>query len=235
MNTKKIAACAVMVALLIVVQFALSFVPGIELVTVLLLCFCYVFGILCGVITATAFSLLRCMLFGFMPNVLILYLVYYNLLALLFGSLKNRRLPSLLCPILLCALAVGSAYFAAVGIPISILYQTRIRIMLWIFFGIVIALLFLYVVLIVAKKDNELAGITALAAFCTILFTLLDDIISPLILGYGTEAAVAYFYTSFLAMLPQTICTAVSVFLLFSPIKKLLTKVKQSSLKEPLK
>ena len=231
MNTKEIASCAVTVALLIVIQFALSFAPGIELVTVLFLCFCYVFGIPCGVITATAFSLLRCMLFGLMPNVLILYLTYYNLFAVLFGSLKKHRLPRWLYPILLCALAVGSAYFAVTGIPISILYQSRIRIMLWIFFGIVIALLVLYVVLLVAKKDDELAGVTALAAVCTILFTLLDDILSPLILGYGREAAVAYFYTSFLAMLPQTICAAISVFLLFSPIKKLLTKVKRSSLK----
>ena len=229
MAAKKIAACAVMVALLIAVQFALSFVPGVELVTVLLLCFCYAFGRACGVITATAFSLLRCMLFGFMPNVLILYLVYYNLFALLFGSLKHHRLPSWLGPILLCALAIGSAYFAVTGIPISILYQSKIRIMLWILFGIVIALLVFYAVLIVAKKNYELAGITALAAFCTVLFTLLDDIISPLILGYGMDTAIAYFYTSFLAMLPQTICTAVSVFLLFPPIKKLLTKVQPVS------
>ena len=227
MNAKKIAVCAVTVALLIAVQFALSFVSGLELVTVLLLCFCYTFGAACGMLVATAFSLIRCLLFGFMPNVVLLYLIYYNLFALLFGSLRKHKLPVWVCPILLALLAGGSAYFATTGIPISILYQNKIRIMFWILFGIAAALLLSYIVLILChKKSKELASITALAAFCTVLFTLIDDVISPLILGYGMDATLAYFYTSFLAMLPQTICASVSVFLLFHPTKHVLSKIR---------
>ena len=41
-------------------------------------------------ITATCFSLLRCLLFGFYPNIIILYLIYYNLFALLFGTLGKK-------------------------------------------------------------------------------------------------------------------------------------------------
>lgn len=235
MNAKKIAACAIIVALLIAVQFALSFVSGVELVTVLLLCFCYTFGIVCGMLVATAFSLIRCFLFGFVPNVVLLYLIYYNLFALLFGSLKKHKLPVWVCPVLLSLLAAGSAYFAIAGIPISILYQNKIRIMFWILFGIAAALLLVYIVLILChKKSKELASITALAAFCTVLFTLLDDLISPLLLGYGAEATLAYFYTSLLAMLPQTICASVSVFILFNPIKNILSKICPEPKKKPL-
>ena len=226
MNTRKIAVCAVMVALLIVTQFALSFVSGVELVTVILLCYCYTVGITCGVITATAFSLLRCILFGFTPNVIILYLVYYNLFALLFGGMKNNKPPIWVCPLLLCLISVGSAYFAINGIPISILYQDKMGIMLWILFGISIALIIAYFILIAVKRSRELAEMAVLAAVCAILFTLLDDIISPLILGYGTETAVAYFYTSFLAMIPQTICVAISVLLLFYPLKNCFQRLK---------
>lgn len=229
MSAKKIAACAVMTALLLAVQFALSFVSGVELVSVLLLCFCYTFGVYCGLLTATVFSLIRCLLFGFMPNVVILYLIYYNLFALIFGVLGKHRLPPWVCPVLLSLLAVTTGYFAFTGIPISILYQRKVSIMLWILFGILVALIIFYIVLLCANrsdKGKEIAGVTALAAFCTVLFTLLDDIISPLIMGYTFDTAIAYFYTGFLAMLPQTICVTLSVFLLFYPIRSLFSKIR---------
>lgn len=90
MIAKKVALCAVSVALLIALQYTFSFVPGVELVTVFMLCFCYAFGISAGMIAATCFSLLRCLLFGFYPNVLVLYLIYYNLFAILFGMLGKK-------------------------------------------------------------------------------------------------------------------------------------------------
>lgn len=74
-------------ALLIAGQLALSGIQGVEIVTVLLLSFCYVFGVKCGLITATAYSLLRCIIFGFFPTVVILYLIYYNLFAVVIGLL----------------------------------------------------------------------------------------------------------------------------------------------------
>ena len=218
-----------MTALLIALQYALGFVSGIELVTVVFLSFCYVFGIRCGVITGVAFSLLRCLLFGFMPNVILLYLIYYSLFALLFGFVGKRQISPWLCPVLLAVLAAACGYFAIKGLPISILYKARVSVMLWILFGISLAILAFYIVLVATKKGEqgrELASVTALAAFCTVLFTLLDDVITPLFMGYSAEAATAYFYTGFMAMLPQTICGAVSVFVLFLPLKKALIVIR---------
>ena len=83
------AVVAVFTALLLAAQYALWFVKGVELVTVLLLVFSYRFGVRCGVLSAVAFSLLRCLLFGFFPNVVLLYLLYYPLFAACFGLLGN--------------------------------------------------------------------------------------------------------------------------------------------------
>ena len=77
----------VFTALLIGGQLALSGISGIEVVTVLLLAFVYKYGVRQGLLVANSFSLLRCFIFGFMPNVLILYLVYYNIFVLVFGFL----------------------------------------------------------------------------------------------------------------------------------------------------
>jgi hypothetical protein len=88
MNTaKKIILPGVFTALLIGGQLALSGISGIEVVTVLLLAFVYKYGVGQGLLVANSFSLLRCFIFGFMPNVLILYLVYYNIFVLVFGFL----------------------------------------------------------------------------------------------------------------------------------------------------
>ena len=86
-TAKEISIISVFVALLIGGQFILSAVSGIEIVTVLSVAFFFCFGVVRGCIVATSFSLIRCFLFGFFPNVVILYLVYYNLLALSFGLL----------------------------------------------------------------------------------------------------------------------------------------------------
>ena len=82
---KELACIAVETALLIGAQYAISPVMGVEVVTVLLLTFSWVFGRRAGALTAVCFSLLRCMLSGFYPQVIVLYLVYYPLFAVLFG------------------------------------------------------------------------------------------------------------------------------------------------------
>ncbi len=89
-TAKQIAVVSVFVALLIGGQFALSMFAGIEVVTVLLLSFCFCFGIKYGLISSTAFSLLRCFIFGFFPTVIILYLVYYNIFAFVIGFVGNK-------------------------------------------------------------------------------------------------------------------------------------------------
>lgn len=168
-KTKFVVRVAMCVALLIAGQLALSSVTGIEIVTVMLLCFCYCYGIRHGIATATTFSLLRCFVFGFQVNVIALYLIYYNLFAIFFGWLGAR-------------FTGKNALLKTVIIVVS-------------------------------------------AVVFTVLFTLLDDVITPIIHGFSENAAKVYFYQSLTAMIPQTVCTAVTVTLLFHPLTRVIKKV----------
>ena len=168
-KTKFVVRVAMCVALLIAGQLALSSVTGIEIVTVMLLCFCYCYGIRHGVAIATTFSLLRCFAFGFQVNVIALYLIYYNLFAIFFGWLGAR-------------FTGKNALLKTVVVVVS-------------------------------------------AVIFTVLFTLLDDVITPLIYGFSENAAKVYFYQSLTAMIPQTVCTAVTVTLLFHPLTRVIKKV----------
>lgn len=94
-SAKEIAIAGITVALLIGGQMALSAVSGVEIVTAVFAVYCFIFGVLNGVIVATAFSLIRCFVFGFFPQVILLYLIYYNLFAVVLGVLgrfiKGRK------------------------------------------------------------------------------------------------------------------------------------------------
>ena len=84
-SAKEIAYLACFTALLIGGQFLLSSVPGVEMVTLLFVCYAYAFGVGRGLACALSFSLLRQFVFGFYPTVLVLYLLYFSLLAIVFG------------------------------------------------------------------------------------------------------------------------------------------------------
>ena len=168
-SAKDVAGAAVMCALLIAAQAALSAAAGVEVVTALFLPYCYVCGARRGLAAAVCFSLLRCFLWGFVPTVIILYLVYYCLFALVFGGLGRLLRP----------LPMGA----------------------------------------------RLAAVTAAAVGMTALFTLLDDVITPLFYGYGARAALVYFYNSLPVMALQCACALVSVPLLFPPLTKALSAV----------
>lgn len=147
-TSKEIAITALAIALLIALQYLLSAVKGVELVTAVFLCFCFSFGIIKGVACALGFSLLRCFLFGFFPNVMILYLIYYPLFAvvcallglffksrgmqkgvvayvvmiltaLLFSALFTLIDNTITVMVLNYSLQVATAYFAA-SIPVMI-------------------------------------------------------------------------------------------------------------------
>lgn len=89
-TAKDCALLSVFVAILISAQLVLSAIPGVEVVTVLFVAYAFVVGWQKATFTATAFSLVRQLIFGFFPTVLILYLIYYNLLALVFGVLGKK-------------------------------------------------------------------------------------------------------------------------------------------------
>lgn len=156
-------------ALLIGGQLALSFVSGVEIVTLLLLGFAYKFGIRRGVIVATAFSLLRCLLFGFFPNIIILYLVYYNLFVIVIGG-------------------VGNLFHREIA-PLK------------------------HVIIII------------LALMLTLIFFLLDNVITPLYYGFDKESAMGYAMTSLYALVPQLICVLVTISLLLRPLVKVLGRL----------
>lgn len=168
-KTKFVVRVAMCVALLIAGQLALSSVTGIEIVTVMLLCFCYCYGVRHGIAIATTFSLLRCFVFGFQINVIVLYLVYYNLFAIFFGWLGARF--------------TGK----------NALLKTIV--------------------------------VVASAVVFTAMFTLLDDVITPLVYGFHENATRVYFYQSLAAVIPQMICAAVTVSICFHPLTKVIKKV----------
>ncbi len=167
--SKECAYLAAFVALLIVAQLCLSFLPGIEVVTVLFLSYAFTFGVRRGVFAATVFSLLRQLVFGFYPTVLILYLLYYNLLAVVFGIFGKK----------------------------------------------------------VKESLKALWWLTLVACLGTVCFVMIDNVLTPLWYRYSWEAAKAYFFSSLVFLLPQIICTAVTVGVLFFPLNRAFSLVKR--------
>ena len=175
-STKFITITALYTALLICVQFALSGVAGVELVTVFFLAFCFCAGVKAGVTVAVCFSVIRCFLFGFYPTVIILYLVYYSGFALFFGFMGNK-----------------------------FNRKTTVYAFIW---------------------------MVVLSTAFTAVFTLLDDVITPLFYGFGANATKAYFYSSLPFMLSQCACAAISVSVLFVPLCKVLSLALSTSEKK---
>ena len=168
-KTKFIVRVAICVAMLIGGQLALSGISGLEIVTVMMLCLCFCYGIRAGVAIATVFSLLRCFVFGFQVNVIVLYLIYYNLFALFYGWLGTRF--------------TGKISFLKMGLIV----------------------------------------VSAMAF--TVCFTLLDNVITPLMYGFHANAAKVYFLQSLTAVIPQTVCVLVTVSVLFTPLTKVIRKI----------
>ena len=168
-KTKFIVRVAMCVALLIAVQMVLSALNGVELVTVILLCLSFCYGIRTGLAIATTFSLLRCFYFGFDIKIILLYLIYYNLFALFFGWMGTR-------------------------------FDGRVTLL-------------------------RLGIIVAIAAVFTVMFTMLDNVLTVLMFGLRGNAITVYFLQSLTAMVPQTICTLVTVSALFTPLTKAIKKI----------
>ena len=165
-SAKKIILPGVFTALLIGGQLALSGISGIEVVTVLLLTFVYKYGIVQGLLVANSFSLLRCFIFGFIPNVIVLYLIYYNIFVLVFGFL-------------------GKVFRHEYSIKKHII------------------VLFISIIM-------------------TAMFTMVDNILTPLMYGFTANAAKAYFIASLYTVIPQITCTFLTVLIIFPGLLKVL-------------
>ncbi|MBO5240933.1 MAG: hypothetical protein J6B56_05915 [Clostridia bacterium] len=168
-SAKECAYLSAFVALLIVAQLVFSFLPGVEIVTVSFVTYSLTMGARRGTVAATAFSLLRQLVFGFFPTVLVLYLIYFNLLALCFGG-------------------------------IGLKWKAGVKTLPW---------------------------LVVIACACTVCFTLIDNVLTPLWYGYSAKATRAYFFASLPFMIPQVICTAVSVIVLLFPLSRVFSYVKK--------
>ncbi len=191
-TAKEIGFCAVVCALLLGGQFLLSMISGVEVVTVVLLCFAFSFGAVLGMLSATAFSLLRCLIWGFYPSVVLTYLIYYNLFCLLFGvlGLQHRKWKE------------KQAGLADENGRNDENEKKKV----------------------VFKRVGYVVIITLLACICTACFTLLDAVITPLFYAYTAEAAWGYLLGSLPFMVPQIICTAVTVGLFFLPLTNIFNR-----------
>ena len=234
--SKEIAYIAVTCALLIGGQFVFSFIVGVEIVTIILVCFSFTFGARRGVICAVCFSLLRCVIYGFYPTVVLLYLIYYPLLALIFGLLGKCKNPtSPLCAVTVNVLLIAICTICAVCcfadiIKVAKAFAVTIKVLLWVIFSLCAVLCIVYDCIYFShlKAKSEILKVILFAsvgAAMTAIFTLLDDVITPLFWRYTPLTALAYFYSSFAAMLPQIICTIVSVCTLFLPLSAVFKKV----------
>ena len=169
-SAKECAYLAVFVALVIAAQLALAVLPNVEIVTVLFCSYAFTFGVKRGMLAATAFSLLRQFVFSVYPTVLILYLIYFNLLAV-------------------C--------FALLGKPIK-------------------------------KPLKWIILIVAIACVCTAIFTMIDNVLTPLWYGYSKKSTILYFKASLPFMGVQVISVAISVSVLFFPLYRAFSLVKRT-------
>lgn len=130
-----------------------------------------------------------------------------------------------------------SFYF---GARLGMLGATAFSLLRCFIFGFFPSVLILYIVYynlfaltfgLIGKKfekqcnTKKLVIITATAVVMTVLFTLLDDVITPLFYRYTADAAKAYFFASLYAMIPQTACAGVTTVLLFPPLLNIYKRV----------
>lgn len=59
------------------------------------------------------------------------------------------------------------------------------------------------------------------AVVMTFLFTLIDDVLTPLMFGFSQNAAKAYFVSSMATAVPQVICAFGTTLILFPPLLKI--------------
>ena len=132
------------------------------------------------------------------------------------------------------------AYSFSLGWKKGMLSATAFSLLRQIIFGFFPSVLILYLVYynlltltfgILGKKIKSpitaLPFLVGLACVGTVLFTLIDDILTPLWYAYSARATRAYILASLSFMIPHVICTAVSVSVLFLPIWRVFKRVRQ--------
>lgn len=198
-TAKHIAVISVTVALLIGGQFALSFAAGVEIVTLLLCVFSVAYGIRDGVVAAVAFSLLRCLVFGFAPTVIVLYMIYYPIFAFSV-ALYGKYLNKVF--------QSESTFVPPDGEQENDSVTPIKR----------------------AKNGKKVFSVCLLVVICvafTAGFTMLDNVITPLMLGFGENSTRAYFFSSLPTLATHCTCVFVSISVLFFPVYRVMISLKR--------
>ena len=113
LNARSIALVGIMAATLECGKLALSFLPNIEVVTILCALYGYVFGIY-GVIGAAVFVCIEPLIYGF-GSWIITYFIYWPLVAFVFMLLRKRGVKSrLLLTTVAVALTVGFGVLSSI-------------------------------------------------------------------------------------------------------------------------
>ena len=80
---------------------------------------------------------------------------------------------------------------------------------------------------VIKKPLRWLWLLVLIACACTTIFNLTDAILTPLWYAFSARATQAYFLAMLPFMIPQIICTAVSVGVLFIPLQKTFAFIKR--------
>lgn len=90
--TKKVVLIALFGALLSTLKLLLSFLPNIEIITLLIVAFTYVFGIALSMGATLVFCLLEILIWGFNPSWLISYLLHWPTVVMVSFLLKKSKI-----------------------------------------------------------------------------------------------------------------------------------------------
>ena len=133
------------------------------------------------------------------------------------------------------------AYSFVFGVRRGMIAATAFSLLRQLIFGFSPTVLILYVVYYngltalfgllgkgVKKPLFALWWLVLVACICTACFTMMDNILTPLWYGFSKRAAKAYIMGSLPFMIPQIICTALSVAFVFLPLQKVFALVSKN-------
>ncbi len=127
-SPKRLAFAGVMGALLVVGKFALSFIPNVEVVTTLLIAYCFVFGF-DGVFSSLVFCTLDVIIYPPSIDVILSYYIYWNLIAITTAMLKELGVKSFIPHFITACVytlifGVLTSFFNSLffGVPFGVVY-----------------------------------------------------------------------------------------------------------------
>ena len=140
-TAKKIALIALMASMLIVGKFALSFIPNVEVVTTLVICFAFVFKF-DSVFATLVFCTADVLIYPPSLDVVISYFLYWNLLSLMIATMsslnvKNEWVYFIVSLIMTLIFGVITSFF------FSLLFKVN-------FFAVYIAGVYFYLIQIIS-------------------------------------------------------------------------------------